>query len=355
MAAIADLFPECRNGPIRLRFDRFLERVLYAHEHGYYSRRDLQFGRLGDFYTSPHVHFFFAEILSEQFLQVWEWMGSPGRFVLLEMGPGDATLAFQLLDSILRRFRRFSRSVRYIGLEVSATLAERQRRKLERFDRAEIICRGPSFSPIEPFQGCIFSNEFFDALPFRRFRKAGDAWLEWIVEISREGIRAEWEPTGWQGVSAASVPSTSILEWREAFESFYDFASAVLKGGMMLHLDYGDGRQALNPEGTMRTFQRHRMGDDPFVSLGEQDITASVDFSHLLDLGRKHRFQNRLMSQREYLIERGILEKTALRFDGRNMPEPDAIREKQALKDLILPGGISDYFKVLIQERLADG
>ncbi|MBI3940395.1 MAG: SAM-dependent methyltransferase, partial [Acidobacteria bacterium] len=158
-------------------------------------------------------------------------------------------------------------------------------------------------------------------------------------------------PVQWPPEGTEEIPEGAILEWREAFDEFYRFASAALRRGMMLHFDYGEERDKLNPQGTLRTFFRHRLGDDPLTHLGEQDITASVDFSHLVRLGQQYHFQSRLLGQRQYLIERGILQKVALRFEGTPPDPPGVIQEKLAVKDLVIPGGISDHFKVLIQER----
>ena len=118
----------------------------------------------------------------------------------------------------------------------------------------------------------------------------------------------------------------------------------------MFHFDYGDVWENLDPLGTLRTFHRHSLGSDPYVRLGEQDVTASVNFSHLLALGDRYGFESRLLSQREYLIERGILEKIVVRFEGEG-PEKH-LQEKLAVKNLIVPGGISDYFKVLVQRKV---
>lgn len=381
---LLDLFPECRNGRVRLRFDSFLQRVLYHPQHGYYCRPDLRFGKQGDFYTSPQVHPFFAEILSEHFLQVWENLDQPRPFVLFECGPGDGTLALQLLSTIGQRFERFAAAVRYIGLEVSHSLAEKQRQKLASFPANIVISRQLSavssqlsgvscqlsattppvvawqsqpiiekFSAVglSPFEGVIFSNEFFDALPFRRIKRGRGRWLEQFVEIETTGIRTRWESTRWRPDTDIRLQIGGIVEWRDCAEDFYRLASRVLKKGIMLHIDYGDKRENLNPRGTMRTFFRHRLGEDPFVHLGKQDITASVDFSHLIDLGQRYGFRSCLSRQREYLMERGILEKIALRFQNPRATQVKILQEKLALKNLIVPGGISDHFKVLLQEK----
>lgn len=52
---------------------------------------------------------------------------------------------------------------------------------------------------------------------------------------------------------------------------------------MLLWLDYGFARpdyyHPARHQGTLRTFSRHRAGDDPLRDPGEIDITAHVDFT----------------------------------------------------------------------------
>ncbi len=297
------------------------------------------------------MHSFFAEVLSEHLLQTWEEMKRPARFVVLELGPGDGTLAFQLLASIRERFPRFHNAVRYIGLEVSKALAQQQRKKLAPFSRASIVIAKFSEANVSPFQGAIFSNEFFDALPFRRLKRGRNRWLEYFVEMQPKGLRGRWRATDWRPDFSPRIPVGGILEWRDVLEDFYQFAYKTLKRGIMIHFDYGETSEDLNPKGTLRTFYKHRLGEDPFVHLGEQDVTASVDFSQLVRLGGAHGFRSRLLNQRQYLIERGILEKIALRFQDPRADQVKILQEKLALKNLIVPGGISDHFKVLIQQR----
>ena len=347
------------SGTVRVRFDSFLERILYHPQWGYYSGPNLQFGEGGDFYTSPHVHVFFAEILAEQVLQFWEARGTPARFVLLEMGPGDAALAAQVLASVERRFPRFYEALHYVGADISPILRERQAARLARFPRASLrpvrIAQARDawdFETVPAVEAdCIFSNEFLDALPFRRLRHAQRRWSELYVQVRPNGMEEVWQPLEAPPDDLAGLEEDRTLEWRDAMAAFYGFASTALKCGTMLHFDYGDRRETLRPEGTLRTFYRHSLGEEPLARPGEQDVTASVDFTHALDLGERFGFKGRILGQRQYLMERGILEKTALRFKDRNSDDAATIREKLALKDLIVPGGISDHFKVLIQER----
>src|SRR5262249_59919705 len=62
-----------------------------------------------------------------------------------------------------------------------------------------------------------------------------------------------------------------------------DQAIASLRRGLALVLDYGAPAEVLfaRPPGSLLTYYRHTLGSDPLVRLGEQDISAQVDFSTL--------------------------------------------------------------------------
>jgi len=60
--------------------------VLYDPQSGYYTSQQAQIGPKGDFFTSSHLGPDFAELLAEQLLEMWQHMGCPPAFSLVEMG-----------------------------------------------------------------------------------------------------------------------------------------------------------------------------------------------------------------------------------------------------------------------------
>jgi SAM-dependent MidA family methyltransferase len=77
----------------------------------------------------------------------------------------------------------------------------------------------------------------------------------------------------------------------EALEWIRQIAT-VLKKGYLLTIDYG----YLSPElyrecrnrGTLMCYHRHTLNDQPFLNIGEQDITTHVNFSALHYYGSKY-------------------------------------------------------------------
>ena len=78
-----------RKGPISIR--DYMATCLGHPEHGYYRTRTA-IGRDGDFITAPEISQVFGELIGLWCAVVWQTMGSPGRFQLVEIGPGRGTM-----------------------------------------------------------------------------------------------------------------------------------------------------------------------------------------------------------------------------------------------------------------------
>src|SRR5690348_1221631 len=86
------------NGPIP--FADFMRECLYHPEHGYYSQSVAR--RFGDYYTSVDVHPIFGRLIARQLAQMWELLGSPHHFTIVEAGAGVGRLAGHVLDFAAR-------------------------------------------------------------------------------------------------------------------------------------------------------------------------------------------------------------------------------------------------------------
>src|SRR5687768_18208436 len=106
-----------------LSFARYMELALYAPGLGYYSASSQKLGRAGDFITAPEFSPLFARCLARQTAQLLE-NGVPD---VIELGAGSGALAAGLLRGLAALGRL---PERYLILEVSAELRERQRARL---------------------------------------------------------------------------------------------------------------------------------------------------------------------------------------------------------------------------------
>jgi SAM-dependent MidA family methyltransferase len=314
-----------------------MEEVLRA----YYSSPRSPIGIEGDFYTSADLDPIFGQLLARQFEQ---WSAGFDEFTIVELGAGKGVLARDILQQ-----RRFP----YMILERSPTMRLRQQDVLKDFD-VHWIDELP-----HGLTGCIFSNEFFDALPVHRVVRRDGILKEIYVTENFEEIEGELQPSVGSVFSSGSALSRS-LKYRpplqeghiteinlEACEWIRRIARS-LDRGYHVAIDYGYLRDEFyaQPHGTLMCYWRHQAVENPYIRIGEQDITAHVNFSDLMD---EPSLETVLFTtQKDYLIQLGILnemEKLATVGDAVSM------QRLLRMKKLILPGSMGERFKVLVQTK----
>ncbi|HTG17422.1 MAG TPA: SAM-dependent methyltransferase, partial [Blastocatellia bacterium] len=139
----------------------------------------------------------------------------------------------------------------------------------------------------------------------------------------------------------------------DAIEWLAKVASA-LDRGFLITIDYGDLSPLLcGPDrrsGTLRSFYNHALSDSQLQRVGDQDITASVNFTALMEYGRDFGFETiSYERQAAFLIRMGLIEMIAEQENTHRSRE--GLKEQLALKNLFVPGGVSDNFRVLIQRK----
>src|SRR5215831_1201456 len=116
-----------RYGPIP--FADFMRECLYHPVHGYYSKAESQ--RFADYYTSVDVHPIFGRLLARKFAEMWEQLGRPEEFLLVEAGAGVGRLAAHILDFCAAKLPDFYRALRYVAVERSASRREQAAARLQ--------------------------------------------------------------------------------------------------------------------------------------------------------------------------------------------------------------------------------
>src|SRR4029077_6013313 len=88
----------------------------------YYSKSDST--RFADYYTSVDVHPVFGRLLARQFAEMWEHLGRPAEFTLVEAGASVGRLAAYILDFAESKLPAFYAALRYVAQERSAARLE---------------------------------------------------------------------------------------------------------------------------------------------------------------------------------------------------------------------------------------
>ncbi|NIP75327.1 MAG: class I SAM-dependent methyltransferase, partial [Xanthomonadales bacterium] len=128
--------------------------------------------------------------------------------------------------------------------------------------------------------------------------------------------------------------------------------AARLERGYVLTFDYGYERERYfapeHRDGTLLCYHRHTKHDDPYRHIGEQDITAHVEFTSLMEQGAALGLETvRFTDQSRYLVEIG--EPVIREIVERDAGQPS--KERQAIHQLIHPELMGRTFRVLLQRK----
>lgn len=344
-----------RNGPITFR--DFMQTALYDPELGYYNTERLKIGTQGDYYTSSNVHPAFGAVLARSFVDLWANSNKP--LTIVEMGPGTGQLAADVLGTMRDEHPATFDHLTYVLVDVSPVMRSLQQEKLIAFSDRVSWCQLEHLE-LAPISGIVFSNEFVDAMPVHRVRYHRDALEEqYVTRIDGGSLGVIWREPSTKRLEdyvkrlGISLRQGQIVEINlDAVEWLARIRNAI-DGGFLITVDYGDSAQQLwapdRSHGTLRSFYRHKLIDSPLDRIGEQDLTASVNFSGLIEYGRDFGFD--LVSyerQTAFLTRLGLIERIARQHAGGSL---DDLKERLAVKNLFVPGGVSDSFRVLIQRR----
>ncbi|MBT8444027.1 MAG: SAM-dependent methyltransferase [Gammaproteobacteria bacterium] len=335
-----------------LDFSEYMQLALYAPGLGYYSGGATKFGESGDFVTAPEVSSLFSRSIARAVAPV-----SGAGKQILEFGAGTGTMAAGILETLSRDH---ALPDRYLILEVSADLCDRQRRTLgERVpDLVPLVVWLDELPP--PFDGVVLANEVIDALAASRFRIVDDeehvhalgvsidrgslAWAERPAPMSlREFVEAIESAMG------HALPPGYVAEVRMELPGFVDSVGSVLRSGIGVFIDYGLPRRELyaseRSAGTLLCHYRHRAHADPFFYPGLQDITAWVDFTALANAAVAAGMRvDGYATQASFLIAAGI-ENEFLAAGGADTQA--RLTLSRQMQTLLMPGEMGEKFKVM--------
>ena len=128
--------------------------------------------------------------------------------------------------------------------------------------------------------------------------------------------------------------------------------ASVLSEGFILSIDYGYTAEEYYDEdrlkGTLLCYYKHQINENPYGNIGKQDITAHVNFSSLKKWGEEFGLKTTgYCPQGTFLISLGIDEAIAEIYGD----SPDYSSEILNIKNLILPQGMGETHKVMVQYK----
>ena len=382
-----------RDGP--MTFARFMALALYHPRLGYYSggagREPL--GWSGDYFTSGDVHPLWGWAVARQLHQMWEMLGQPARFDVVEPGAGRGTLARDVWAYARERAPEWAEALRYTLVD-RAEAGNPLRRAREARLAAELAALEVPAAAVRwmadprdlapgSLVGAVVSNELVDALPVHVVEKRGETLAEVYVAVEErtgrlvERLAPPSSPAVASYLDAFHIPWHSYPDgWRGelrlASDPWLRDATAPLARGFVLTIDYGDTARRLytrdRHRGTLLGYAHHQLVERPLAQPGQQDLTAHVNVTALIEEGRVLGLRLvGLTTQGEFLRALGIHEEVeriaSLRYPAAQSErhtdrgQADYLRKRAllgAVATLLDPQGLGG-FCVLVQQRGVPG
>lgn len=343
----------------RISYSSYMETVLY-HEAGYYQEERSKIGKAGDFYTSSSVHPVFAWVFADFFEQYC--MKNDLPFRICELGGGTGAFAKQVLDYLKEK-----KPDRYECLEYDFVDVSTDHRNVARELLTEHlnVSYHQSVKEIQQdgisYKGIIFSNELLDALPVHLIQQENGKQFEVMVTMDEDDrLQEVLEPLTdeciqkWLEWSRIDIPDGHRIEVPLQMMDWIQERGEWLKEGLLVTVDYGyENEELLQPElrtGTLRGYYKHQLIEDPLSYPGKMDLTAHIQFDAVIQKGEELGLRMKeFKKQREFLIEHGLFNHL-VEHDNRD-PFSEVSKLNRAIRSFATPGGISDAFHVLVQEK----
>jgi SAM-dependent MidA family methyltransferase len=334
----------------------FMDVALYHPELGYYARSVQRSGRAGDFFTSVDVGPLFGELIAKQIVEMAGILNSESgiqNWDMVEAGAGNGRLAADVLRAMKRDSPDSYRRTRLHLVESSPIARAAQPETLN-----TLADRLASCSPALPdsFEGVLLANELLDAMPVHQVVMRDRGLHEVYVENVNGVMRTVEGPlsTARLGQYFTDLGITLEPGWRaEVSLAAIDWvrdAARRLRRGFVILIDYGHQASELysltHSAGTLTSFSRHTSAGPETTAPheawlrapGEQDLTAHVDFTSV-----------RRAAESEACTTLGFLDQMYfLMALGEDRFATLDLKQRLALKTLVMPGGLGNTMKVLI-------
>ncbi len=310
----------------------FTEFLLFNPQNGYYTTKNpIGNKKNGDFITSPEISGLFGEMLAVYLVNLFSFQQE--SIVLVEMGAGQGTLMFDVLNTITKLAKtnevakKFWQNCQVAIIEISPVLTKIQQQKLAQFNIAWYV-DFTSFLASNKQKIFFFSNELFDCFAINQYIKTKQGWQ--LRMLAFEGELASHNFSNLQFVLsdfylqnhhlvcqvlgqeiADSAPIGAVFEYASKAHLFAKNLAEVLKkqGGVAINIDYGYSSYEF--ANTLQVLKNHQK-QNFLTSCQNADITALVDFVLLQKVAKQHNLQCSLISQSEFLKQIGIYERAEI-------------------------------------------
>jgi len=341
----------------RVTFAEYMRLALAHPAYGYYAAGRGAPGRAGaDFLTAPETSPFFGRCLAVQVAECWRLLGEPETFAVWEPGAGAGTLARTALDALATDAPGAYAACAWWLDDLANPALARAHDALSAHEAAGHVRWG---TPPVGFTGIVLTNEFADALPVHRVCMTADGLREQYVGWDDMGgrFRDAWDTPSTPALAShfaaegVTLAAGQIAEVSLAASAWMAAVAARLGQGYVLTIDYGDEAAALYrpgrfPNGSLICYRAHTANREPFAHVGEQDMTAHVDFTALMRAGAAAGLTTLGLTTQAALLASLGLGEMLYRETQTATSAPTYIMQRNAAVRLIEPGAMG-RFRVL--------
>ena len=340
-----------KEGPVT--FESYMEMALYEPGLGYYASESTEIGRAGDFYTSQHLHSAFGALIAKQIEEMWEVLGKPPDFHIIEPGAGAGLMCMDIMNYLCKK--QIYHSLSYVIVEKNFFIEQKQKKLLETYqDKIRWIS---AISELRAIKGCVLSNELLDAFPVHLIEMR-EQLKELCVTVDNGSFHEIHGPLSTVAIEeylkefSVDLPYGYRTEINLRIKDWLYAVGEALSEGFIFTIDYGYPAQDYYSEerntGTLLCYFRHQFGENPYINVGNQDMTAHVNFSSVKKWGEDLGFAIvGFCQQGTFLVSLGIDEIIKELYEN----SKDYLFEVAKIKRLIFPGTLGETHKVMIQYK----
>ncbi len=353
-----------------ISFHQYMEWSLNDPEHGAYATGQLKIGRHGDFTTSPSLGNDFAQLLALQladwFEQLKQSVDKERTLSLLEFGPGEGDLSFDLISALEDICPALLPRLELILVEANQAMVKRQQKRLGSLTKVPIHWRTLEELAKAPVVGVMIAHEMLDALPVERLVLREQ-------RLFRQGVCLESEDFE-SYLSFTELPLTAELtssladaqvclgiqippadaadgwcsEWHCELKHWWQQASAAMSCGPLLVIDYAlEARRYYNASrsaGTLMAYRQQSASGALLEDPGQWDLTAHLCLE-TLQLQAEQQGWTFLgeVRQGQALLALGLAEKLHALQALPSSQLDIALQRREALLRLVDPVGLGEF------------